>query len=1062
MDRAGRRIEVLLEWRDLVMAAGHPAPMAADMMRIGASGEVRPDGVDLAAVEPWADTIGHLLRQLKYGVADPVAQIPDDLREPAKVASSSSSSSSRSGPSPRPAQAGGPPDAGSRPDHPVLVALRDWWHAEQRTDPALASLRDHHLRSIVTAGSRTRPRISRHLPGPLKNHARRIAEVIARVAPPATPPAGAGGAAGVIDPRRPVAEIRTWAPAAGPSPMAPTEPRSAVPPSRTPTPPPSISTSPSPAAPEPTEADAELMGLELADYDLITPAERDPVAIRKVAGPTGTVLAWPAAEVAGPTVLYRVVSADVEWEPDRPQGADLLTVTESLRCVDARPFQAPVRHVQVWVHAGRTREEAAAAPPVLYATCVVLAQVADVRIREDGGAVVGQWRVPPGVTTVEVKRVPAGKARRTGHSDPQYRLRPSRPSTTSFVDKGVERGRKYVYELSVEVELEGTQQLSEPVKVSITVSAELAAVTDLRVGDSDGGAGLVLRWTTPESCEVRIYRTEKPPAPGVEERPVPVTELPRARLTEDDEVGRLIEHHADGTSSMADVPWPEGWTFAYLTPVVVLDQIAAVGPSTVEIRLPLVREPKIVERTHHQILTFAWPTGADSVLAYLGGSKQSADDARRTSRPEEISHGQYVAYGGMYWRGPLPRRGCSIHLEPVAYHAGRQFTGPLATVDYPGLQRLRYSIELERDKANRPITARVQIFAEDEQSGAIPFMLVYRPDRLPLHVRDGRALPMAAHTRPTPRGGRAVPPLAAVAPSAGQLVHPGGRAGRLPAAVRLPVGEGTVVCGAVRPVDRSAVPEPGPRCAAVNPDADDATRRLPVAGHLDVSRHLCTGHDTGRDRAWGTGRDLGPAGVLPVAPAALDVAGPASPSPPGAKPRFGQLTYTSFHRPDGSGGWQVKEVLGGITAEEQPPLVERVTGVEVGKLPRFLSQEEVDWLPRRLVHGPVRGAGTAYWHTVPAGLDSSGRPGNMFAHVLLDRRPETPTPPLRPSDLLRSTLWLRPFGSERVLDAALTPMEDPPSPEADYTRAAVLEFLPTGHCCGPARSSGSWMPCTAP
>jgi GTPase-associated protein 1, N-terminal domain type 2/GTPase-associated protein 1, middle domain len=162
-----------------------------------------------------------------------------------------------------------------------------------------------------------------------------------------------------------------------------------------------------------------------------------------------------------------------------------------------------------------------------------------------------------------------------------------------------------------------------------------------------------------------------------------------------------------------------------------------------------------------------------------------------------------------------------------------------------------------------------------------------------------------------------------------------------------------------------------------------------------------------------------------------------------ARPRFAQLTYTSFQRADGSrGGWQVKDVRGGPTAAERDSLVERVaTTTEKGRLPRFLTPEEVDALPRRLAYGPVPGGGAAYWHTVPAGVDGAQRPGNVFAHVVLDRRPGEPEPPLRTSDLLRSPAWLRPFGAEEVLATTLDPVPDPPWPGGGFDRPAVLEFL---------------------
>lgn len=161
-----------------------------------------------------------------------------------------------------------------------------------------------------------------------------------------------------------------------------------------------------------------------------------------------------------------------------------------------------------------------------------------------------------------------------------------------------------------------------------------------------------------------------------------------------------------------------------------------------------------------------------------------------------------------------------------------------------------------------------------------------------------------------------------------------------------------------------------------------------------------------------------------------------------AAPRFAQLTYTSFHRPGGVGGRQVKEVAGDLGPEEQQSLATRAVGPDTGKLEQFLTPEEVDRLPRRLAYGPPWAGAAAYWHSVPCGTDSSGRPGNVFAHILLDRRPADPTPPLRPSDLLRSRWWLRPFGDEEVRTAGLAGVPEPPWPVDDtFGRSAVLSFL---------------------
>lgn len=162
-------------------------------------------------------------------------------------------------------------------------------------------------------------------------------------------------------------------------------------------------------------------------------------------------------------------------------------------------------------------------------------------------------------------------------------------------------------------------------------------------------------------------------------------------------------------------------------------------------------------------------------------------------------------------------------------------------------------------------------------------------------------------------------------------------------------------------------------------------------------------------------------------------------------PRFAQLTYTSFDRGDGSGGgWQIKDTRGALSAEERRFLGSRVaTGFDTGdRLPSFPTPAELEALPRRTVYGPVPNAGgAAYWHTVPAGTDSSGRPGNVFAHVLLDRFPAAPHLPVRPTDLVDAPQWLRPFGAADVLAATLDGVPDPPWGPAAMNPSVVVPFL---------------------
>src|ERR1700761_4988688 len=116
--------------------------------------------------------------------------------------------------------------------------------------------------------------------------------------------------------------------------------------------------------------------------------------------------------------------------------------------------------------------------------------------------------------------------------------------------------------------------------------------------------------------------------------------------------------------------------------------------------------------------------------------------------------------------------------------------------------------------------------------------------------------------------------------------------------------------------------------------------------------------------------------------------------------RFSQLAYTSFDRPGGAGGWQIKQSSADLSPEETQRLVSGVRTAfrPVEPLPDYPTPQQLEAFPRRLAYrrwARRDGGGSGYWHTAPAGADSTGRPGNVFAHVLLDRAPDT-APRLRP------------------------------------------------------------------
>lgn len=154
--------------------------------------------------------------------------------------------------------------------------------------------------------------------------------------------------------------------------------------------------------------------------------------------------------------------------------------------------------------------------------------------------------------------------------------------------------------------------------------------------------------------------------------------------------------------------------------------------------------------------------------------------------------------------------------------------------------------------------------------------------------------------------------------------------------------------------------------------------------------------------------------------------------------RYGQLAYTSFDAVGTVGGWQVKQTDGDLTPTETQALIAGVRTIfrQVGSAPDFPTPEQLEQGPRRLAYRHL-GDGAGYWHTSPAGSDSTGRPGNVFAHVLLDRAPHT-HPRSRAIQWWRAPHWLRPYGPAAVARAELP--DEVPELGSVVTKDSVVAF----------------------
>lgn len=472
------------------------------------------------------------------------------------------------------------------------------------------------------------------------------------------------------------------------------------------------------------------------------------LSLRRVAadgaGVTTLQASWPPFEPGPATedspgyVVYRLVSTDGDrgYSPD--SGA-LVATTTGTTVTDERPVTCAVRHLQVWANAGPSATEAVAAQPILHSEGMIIGTARDVEIREDSGRVIGRWSALPGVEAIRVYRVPAGLAE---HDGPAFRIVADNPNLTGFIDCDAERGCRYVYRVRCEVEVDGVVRLSEAIEAEIQVSAVREPVTDLalaRQGKSDGEA-VDLEWTPPRFGQVLVFRTPDPPSADAQATELERSVLDQVGLTQDalltHPVTERDDHIGGPRSLMSGVPWPDGWNRAYFTPVTVLDNRARVGKPMSAVRTDPITDVALMEYCNKQVLTFDWPHGAASVMAYIAPKGHNPRDGL-TGRCYEIALADYERYGGMRFSGDLPNGGCALHLVPVAFSGGRRVLGTPVTIEYGGLLRLWYDVRILRDSAGLPLSAAVQMRAEPGATGSPPFVLVHNPRRIPLTMHDG-------------------------------------------------------------------------------------------------------------------------------------------------------------------------------------------------------------------------------------------------------------------------------------------------------------------------------------
>jgi hypothetical protein len=463
-------------------------------------------------------------------------------------------------------------------------------------------------------------------------------------------------------------------------------------------------------------------------------------------GTGGCELTWtPHLPDSGDAVvIYRLVSQE-DNAPYSPDRARLVTASSATSAADDAPDAAAVRYYQVWVNVGATRAEALAAQPIKHADGVAVSRVRDCVVRQDNGKVIGSWTVHAAVSTVFVSRMLAEEAGREG---PQHRILLDRDNRAGFVDADAAPGQRYVYRIRAAVPVNGVLRLAAPVDAEVEIAAVLTPVTDLMVTSAPGAAdGFELTWKPPAAGAVAIYRSQNGPAAGAEATELPEAALEQIGLTPDLRLTQPVTEHRDPDgrprSMMSGVSWPTEWSRAYFTPVTVLAGRALLGKTFCSVRTGLIRDVELAEYCNKQVLTFDWPQGAALVVVYLAPKGYDARNGL-TGTSYEITVEEYEKYGGLQLpNGKLPVSGCSLHLAPVAFSAGRRAIGTVRSIEYAGLLRLQYAVQLSRDPQGQPSHATIYLRSEHDVPGSPAFVLVNHPERIPLSPTDGEALDAA-------------------------------------------------------------------------------------------------------------------------------------------------------------------------------------------------------------------------------------------------------------------------------------------------------------------------------
>lgn len=491
------------------------------------------------------------------------------------------------------------------------------------------------------------------------------------------------------------------------------------------------------------------------------------VEVSSVDGGTALRYRWPDP---GEGELFRVVVSDHE-PPFSPDDAEDVGTSETPLLRDVTELITSVRFVTVWGYEMLDHEARELGQPRKVAEGTYVQPVQGWTIEHDGeaGMVFSSWRRPvyPSHVTgrVRVAKLPVGEPIGR-HLRGQNWMRSSLQvpnSEQGFQDGALRPGETHTYVAGLEVQVEGRTLVSAPKHLQIVPEAEPDRIVDLQVESitRDRQEQLRLTWTQRKGTQVQFCRSTTPARPeAVSRGRITAAQMADAGLPAEQLIRNIPsptgEVSADGRERwvLEGLDWPRGsaWDTLHLTPITRLGQDEVlIGMPTQLRRAGRIEEVRVVQRMNWQLVTFTWPGEALAVELRVGFPGSEPDLS--TAAHAVVEKAAYERSGGFRLDQGLPPQGCRLFLNAVTHFQGRRISSEPTVAAVEPLWGYHYRVDwgvgstgggrnlIQRAAARRRKNiAQIEI---DAVLGTVPehevptFVLLHRPDRLPMHSSDG-------------------------------------------------------------------------------------------------------------------------------------------------------------------------------------------------------------------------------------------------------------------------------------------------------------------------------------